>query len=624
MKLFGSLNSITFSPIVTIEPRRRKFHCPIKLKIPLPSGYRSDLSANLHLLCSITGGQNKALWEDVTGSTPLSIVDDCLIFTTTVSARFWLVHCKQQQHCINSTRYAHEIYKHLIAVPFMAKFVVFAKRRDINEANIRIFCMTDDKEERTLEVQEHYTQVAKSCDVEVLENQTMYLEFGGNLIPILNGQRNMLTLNSSMLINEQLAFIFHAFQENRLAFLVRLKEVGQEAKGRIAFMEDSIRYLASLNAQQRAYLNEKRRKAICTLGVVLPSMCVNYDNILGTPKRNSYYATARIGDLTLADIANELDSPRLDDYDDSNSLISSSNNRKKTAVEEDSLYSGGDRMINSDWIELAPKIGIPKDEVDFITEYCISNQIQQGRSVISPALILLMHWYKLASPETRDQDLARALVAIGRDDIAKKLNFPIEAKKISRSTMELLREIELIPVRSSENLYGGSELGVGRGGYSSGARDYDLPSRGHSLRRLDNNSNQADSSYNVRSSSKSSIERPTYATQRRDSSSNKQQFGSSSRTEISMDPDLETRVSSKGKLNKSVETQCDEKLPKIASAIASAIAYQACLFIGVTVKISQRLSLPLSFSCFIERNEMESEGELYKQILAPNYIQIPA
>lgn len=554
MKLFGSLNSITFSPIVTIEPRRRKFHCPIKLKIPLPFGYKSELSGNLHLLCSITGGQNKALWEDVTGSTPLSIVEDCLIFTTTVSARFWLVHCRQSQHCINVTKYANEIYKHLIAVPFMAKFVIFAKRRDINEANIRVFCMTDDKEERTLEVQEHYTQVARSRDVEVLESQTMYLEFGGNLIPILNGQRNILQLNSSILINEQLAFVFHAFQENRLAFLVGLKEVGQEAKGRIAFMEDSIRYLTSLNAQQRAYLSEKRRRAICTLGVVLPSMCVNYDNILGTPKRNSYYATARIGDLTLADIANELDSAKLD-YDETNSLMSSTiGARRQTTsaagtADDDSLYSGGDRApINSDWIELAPRIGIPKDEVDFITDYCIANQIQQGRSLISPALILLMHWYKLASPETRDQDLARALVAIGRDDIAKKLNFPIEAKKISRSTMELLREIELIPVRSTENLYSGSELGVGsRLGLGSSGNN--LPSRGHSLRRIDNQ--QLGDSYNVRSSSRSSIERPTYAAQqqRRDSSSsnNRQQFGSSSRTEVNIDPELGARVSSKGK-----------------------------------------------------------------------------
>lgn len=49
----------------------------------------------------------------------------------------------------------------------MAKFVVFAKRHDPLEAQLRVFCMTDDKEDKTLESQEHFTEVAKSRDVEV-------------------------------------------------------------------------------------------------------------------------------------------------------------------------------------------------------------------------------------------------------------------------------------------------------------------------------------------------------------------------------------------------------------------------------------------------------------------------
>lgn len=49
----------------------------------------------------------------------------------------------------------------------MAKFVVFAKRVDTLEARLRVFCMTDDREDKTLEHQEHFTEVAKSRDVEV-------------------------------------------------------------------------------------------------------------------------------------------------------------------------------------------------------------------------------------------------------------------------------------------------------------------------------------------------------------------------------------------------------------------------------------------------------------------------
>jgi ankyrin len=89
------------SPVVTVEPRRRKFHKPITLTIPLPAkrsqqrdgqqqqsgnAYTSD-SQTLRLLCSITGGTHAAQFDDITGHTPLTFSNDCATFTTTVSAR---------------------------------------------------------------------------------------------------------------------------------------------------------------------------------------------------------------------------------------------------------------------------------------------------------------------------------------------------------------------------------------------------------------------------------------------------------------------------------------------------------------------------------------------------------
>lgn len=61
-KILG--NRATFSPIVTVEPRRRKFHKPITMTIPVPplsgegltNGYKGDSTPCLRLLCSITGG----------------------------------------------------------------------------------------------------------------------------------------------------------------------------------------------------------------------------------------------------------------------------------------------------------------------------------------------------------------------------------------------------------------------------------------------------------------------------------------------------------------------------------------------------------------------------------------
>lgn len=83
---------IAISPIVTIEPRRRKFHRPIVVFIPLPNvpGQKShapDLST-VRLLCSIAGGTSPAVWEDITGSSPFSLQNGCVSFTTTVSARY--------------------------------------------------------------------------------------------------------------------------------------------------------------------------------------------------------------------------------------------------------------------------------------------------------------------------------------------------------------------------------------------------------------------------------------------------------------------------------------------------------------------------------------------------------
>ncbi|XP_078659165.1 uncharacterized protein LOC144904237 isoform X44 [Branchiostoma floridae x Branchiostoma belcheri] len=259
-KMYG--NRVLVSPIVTVEPRRRKFHKPITMTIPLPSaaahgivnGYGGGDTPTLRLLCSITegrqqpyggsqGGPNPAQWEDITGSTPLTFVNDCVSFTTTVSARFWLMDCRQINESVN---YATQLYREVIAVPFMAKFVVFAKTQDPVEARLRVFCMTDDKYDKTLEKQEHFTEIARSRDVEVLEGKTVHIESAGNLIPLHKS-------------GEQLHLNFYAFRENRLPFLVKVKDSSQEPTGRLSFMPEP-----------KTAKSIPPPPAICNLNVTLP------------------------------------------------------------------------------------------------------------------------------------------------------------------------------------------------------------------------------------------------------------------------------------------------------------------------------------------------------------------
>ncbi|XP_063603636.1 ankyrin-2-like [Penaeus indicus] len=188
--------------------------------ITITSTFPTINTSTVPLQEAFTGGTTRAQWEDVTGSTPLTFVNDCVSFTTTVSARFWLMDCS---NIPEATKMATELYREAIHVPFMAKFVVFSKRHQLEEARVRVFCMTDDREDKTLEQQELFVEVAKSRDVEVLEGKPQYLEFAGNLVPVTKS-------------GDQLAFNFYAFRENRLPFTVRVKDQHADPIGRVAFM----------------------------------------------------------------------------------------------------------------------------------------------------------------------------------------------------------------------------------------------------------------------------------------------------------------------------------------------------------------------------------------------------
>ncbi|CAL8070723.1 unnamed protein product [Calicophoron daubneyi] len=263
VRLLG--NRVAVSPIVTLEPRRRKFHKPITLTIPLPkTAFRGmmnpaggDLKApnapSLRLLCSITGGTLPAQWEDITGSTPLSKVKDCVSFTTTVSARFWLVDC-QAVH--ESTELAGQLYREASLVPYMGKFVVFTKRLDTDEALIRCFCVTDDKVDKTLECQEGFEVCAASPEVEVVEARAAYLEAAGNLLPVAKS-------------GDQLRLHFNAFHENRLAFPVRVKDIQQEPAGKLAFMREPRMVGGSSVSAESGVSALGPQRPICTLEVNL-------------------------------------------------------------------------------------------------------------------------------------------------------------------------------------------------------------------------------------------------------------------------------------------------------------------------------------------------------------------
>lgn len=263
----------------------------------------------------ISGGTTRAQWEDVTGSTPLTFVNDCVSFTTTVSARFWLMDCR---NIADATKMASELYKEAIHVPFMAKFVVFAKRTDPMEARLRVFCVTDDREEKTLEQQEYYTEVAKSRDVEILENKVQYLEMTGNLVAITKS-------------GEQLQFPFKAFKENRLQFSVRVKDEHADTVGRALFMREP-----------KVAKGEQPQQPICCLNIVLPDDIIPEASVLDDFSKFTYAAPSS-SEVRITDISN---------------------------------------FLGDDWIRLAREIGFNEEEIEEIIDNHPNSNAQQAQSMI--------------------------------------------------------------------------------------------------------------------------------------------------------------------------------------------------------------------------------------------------
>ncbi|CAF5219936.1 unnamed protein product, partial [Rotaria magnacalcarata] len=137
---------------------------------------------------------------------------------------FWLIDA---QGVPDVLKLAHDVYREATSVPYMSRFVVFAKRNDPNESLVRVFCITDDKENKTLEMQEHFIEIAKSKEVEVINGNTIYLDLQSN------------NLQAIVKTNEQLTFTFRAFRENRLPCIFRIRDYQQDAIGRLIFSKDN-------------------------------------------------------------------------------------------------------------------------------------------------------------------------------------------------------------------------------------------------------------------------------------------------------------------------------------------------------------------------------------------------
>ncbi|KAM6395677.1 ankyrin-1 isoform 5-T5 [Rhynochetos jubatus] len=366
-KLLG--NQATFSPIVTVEPRRRKFHRPIGLRIPLPPSWKDNPrdsgegdTTSLRLLCSVIGGTAQAQWEDITGTTKLVYENECANFTTNVSARFWLADCPRTAEAVH---FATMLYKELTAVPYMAKFVVFAKMNDAREGRLRCYCMTDDKVDKTLEQHENFTEVARSRDIEVVEGMPLHVELSGNLVPVKKA-------------TQPRSFLFQSFRENRLAIPIKVRDSSREASGSLSFLRKAMKY-------------EDLQHVLCHLNISIPPCTKGSGSEerrrtltpLSLRERYSILSETSFGSLSSTDKADQ----------------------KMVDIAE---------QLGLSWAELARELQFGVDDINRI-------RVENPNSLLEQSIALLNLWVSREGKGVKIENLYAALRNIDRSEIVNAL-----------------------------------------------------------------------------------------------------------------------------------------------------------------------------------------------------------
>ncbi|XP_077594165.1 uncharacterized protein ank1b isoform X5 [Stigmatopora nigra] len=363
-------NQATFSPVVTIEPRRRKFHRPIGLRIPLPPSWRESPrdagegdTTSLRLLCSVIGGTAPAQWEDITGTTKLMYANSCANFTTNVSARFWLADCPRTAEAVT---FANLLYRELMAVPYMAKFVIFAKMNESREGRLRCYCMTDDKMDKTLELHENFTEVARSRDIELMEGMPLHLECSGNLVPIRKATQQPRT------------FSFQAFRDNRLPVSVKVRDSNRDAIGFLSFLRKCTKY-------------EDSQHVLCNLNIAMPP-CIK---VVGTEERRR-----TLTPLALRERYSALHEPGL----------ATVNAMERTEVKINMISE----LLGLSWAELARELQFGVDDINRI-------RVENPNSLLDQSAALLSLWVGREGKRAKMESLYMALKNIDRADIVSSL-----------------------------------------------------------------------------------------------------------------------------------------------------------------------------------------------------------
>ncbi|XP_075245681.1 uncharacterized protein LOC142339499 isoform X4 [Convolutriloba macropyga] len=390
------------SPVVTIEPQRRRFHQVFTVYLPHPSSdypaWPAGTRTELRVLRSVQAKTDPSVFEDKTDSFVLNKPDKDgrIAFTTMISGRYWVIEyalpdttqpesAEAKMHLDKSLKMAAELYREAMVVPYQAKFFVFGKRHDEQQALVRAFLMLDDKHDPCLENQLHFQLLSKSRDISVLDMSRTFVEMT---------QGNLQAASAGM--DKQPDTVFVPFRENRIMYFVQVSDSEQPPTGTVEFYSQPRSTLVKRSEQER----ENCR--LCRLAITLPEY-VQSDDKTGTINFAS------------TDILRK--NPTLCDPN-----LSPNSSHERAMLRLVKVAS----MLGEDWHLLAETLKIEANVVGIFCEQ--QDPSQRG-------IAMLRHWAEKEGQDASGFALTRALQMIGREDIVREAMGP-SFKLPSDKTME--------------------------------------------------------------------------------------------------------------------------------------------------------------------------------------------
>ncbi|XP_063716671.1 ankyrin-3-like isoform X3 [Symsagittifera roscoffensis] len=379
------------SPVVTVEPQRRRFHQVFTVYLPHPSSdypaWPAGTKTELRVLRSVQAKTDPSVFEDKTESFVLNKPDKDgrIAFTTMISGRYWVIEYAMPENTSSESaegkmvldrnlKMAAELYREAMIVPYQAKFFVFGKRHDEQQALVRAFLMLDDKHDPCLENQLNFSLISKSRDISVLDMARTFVEMThGNLQAASSG------------IEKQPDTVFVPFRENRIMFFVQVRDDEQAPVGTVDF------YPQPRGVIMKRTDEEKEKLRLCRLTITLPDYVKSED---------------KAGTINFASTDILKKNPTLCDPN-----LSPNSSHERAMLRLVKVAS----LLGEDWHMLAETLKI---EANVVGIFCEQQDASQR------GIAMLRHWAEKEGQDASGFALTRALQMIGREDIVKEAMGP--------------------------------------------------------------------------------------------------------------------------------------------------------------------------------------------------------